>query len=98
MSGPWSDEGQPLQTMYGTVQMVMENGEWKVDELNWSNERPAILATPKPAAAPATAGAKTAPAASAPVAPPTPTRTLGAAKPPCVYKPVMTAEDVENCK
>ncbi|MSQ62292.1 MAG: hypothetical protein EXR33_00385 [Betaproteobacteria bacterium] len=28
----------------------------------------------------------------------TPGRTLGAAKPPCVYKPVMTAVDIENCK
>jgi hypothetical protein len=28
----------------------------------------------------------------------TPGRTLGTAKPPCVYKAVMTAEDIENCK
>jgi len=28
----------------------------------------------------------------------TPERKLGTAKPPCVYKPFMTAEDLENCK
>jgi len=27
-----------------------------------------------------------------------PERKLGTARPPCVYKPVMTAEDVENCR
>jgi hypothetical protein len=27
-----------------------------------------------------------------------PERKLGQAKPPCVFKPVMTAEDLENCK
>jgi hypothetical protein len=92
--------------MYGTVRMLMENGEWKVDETSWSNERPAILATPKPAA-PAPAGnpaAKTAPAAKggAPVVGSMesglPSRRLGEAKPPCVYKPVMTAQDIENCR
>jgi hypothetical protein len=47
-------------------------------------------------------GAKPAPA---PVAAPivgsitgAPERKLGQAKPPCVFKPVMTAEDLENCK
>jgi hypothetical protein len=27
-----------------------------------------------------------------------PEKKLGAAKEPCVYKPVMTAEDMENCR
>jgi hypothetical protein len=27
-----------------------------------------------------------------------PERKLGAAKEPCVYKPVMTAQDMENCR
>jgi hypothetical protein len=27
-----------------------------------------------------------------------PGRKLGVAKPECVYKPVMTAQDVENCR
>jgi hypothetical protein len=27
-----------------------------------------------------------------------PEKKLGAAKEPCVYKPVMTAQDMENCK
>jgi hypothetical protein len=92
------------QTLYGEIAMVMERGEWKVDESSWSNEQPAIAA-PAAGTAPARAGAAPAKAAAkppgAPVAKPaavTPPRTLGAAKPPCVYKAVMTAEDVENCK
>ena len=106
VSGPWAEEGQRLQTMYGTVRMVLENGEWKVDESNWSNERPAMLATAKPPA-PAAAGkpaAKAAPAgkAGAPVVGSMeslePGRKLGAAKAECVYKPVMTAQDLENCR
>jgi hypothetical protein len=92
------------QTLYGEIAMVMEGGEWKVDESSWSNEQPANAA-PVAGTAPARAGAASAKAAAkppgAPVAKPaavTPPRTLGVAKPPCVYKAVMTAEDVENCK
>ncbi len=92
------------ETFYGVIAMVQEAGEWKVSESNWSNEQPANFAAARPtasAAAPAAAGK--APAKAAAKAPasmvgsPAP-RTLGAAKPPCVYKAVMTAEDVENCK
>ena len=89
--------------MYGTVSMLIENGEWKVDETNWSGDRPAILAAPKPSAAPAAAdkavpkySGKGAAVVGSPTA--TPGRTLGEAKPPCVYKPVMTAADLEACK
>jgi len=105
VSGPGSRGSERLETMYGVVRMRTENGEWKVEESNWGNEKPAILATPNPAA-PAAAD-KTAPkaAASAKGAPvvgsmssSTPGRTLGTARPPCVYKAVMTAEDIENCK
>jgi hypothetical protein len=109
VSGPWAGEGQKLETMYGIVRMVTENNEWKVDESNWSNERPPNLAAtdkaaPKPpVAAKGAAAVKAAAAGSgAPVvgstSSATPGRTLGAAKPPCVYKPVMTAVDIENCK
>jgi len=106
VSGPWADESERLRTMYGTVRMLNENGEWKVDEASWSSEKPAILSTAKPPAPPAAAG-KSAPKASAgakdaptagSVPSATPGRTLGEAKPPCVYKPVMTAQDMENCK
>jgi len=99
VSGPWDGDGRKLETMYGTVKMLTENGEWKVAESDWSSDRPAALATaaPKPGAAPAAASkAGASPPGSA--SPPTPERKLGTAKPPCVYKAVMTAEDVENCK
>ena len=102
--------GQPLmqgaraETMYGNVRMIVEGGEWKVDELAWSNERPSgatqtsappagarpaesKAAVAKPAAAKATA---TAPVSKAPV--------LGPAKAECVYKPVMTDEDMARCR
>jgi hypothetical protein len=90
-----------LETMYGIVTMLQERGEWKVDEANWSNDRPANLGAAKPAAkstaAPkAASGARGAPMVGTPMA--TPVRTLGEAKPPCVYKPVMTAADMEACK
>ena len=104
VSGPGDLGRQKLGTMYGVVAMLMENGEWKVDEVSWSEEKPAILATPKAAAQPAAAdkaapkaAGKSAPlAGTAPAA--APERKLGAAKEPCVYKPVMTAQDMENCK
>ena len=99
VSGPLMNEGQKPQTMYGTVRMLQENGEWKVDETTWSTQRPAVLSAPKPAAAPVAAGN---PAPKGPV-PGTiylekPIRKLGEARVECVYKPVMTAKDIENCK
>ena len=92
-----------VETLYGVVSMVIEAGEWKVRESNWSNEQPANFAAARPAAAPAATAAGKAPAKAAAKAPAsmvgTPVaRPLGAAKPPCVYKAVMTAEDMENCK
>jgi hypothetical protein len=105
VSGPGDAGGGKLEKIYGTVRMLMENGEWKVDEASWSSEKPSILASPAPAAArPAAdkspakgaASAKAAPAASAYTE--TPARKLGEAKAECVYKPVMTAKDIENCK
>jgi len=89
------------ETLYGTVSMVNERGEWKVAASNWTNTPPAALpaARAAPAAAPKTAapaprrGAALVGSTSAP-----PERKLGMAKEPCVYKPVMTAEDIENCR
>jgi len=103
-TGPALVGGKP-ETMYGNVGMVNEGGEWKVAGANWSNTAPAGF--------PAASAARTAPAApaAAKAAPPArgggamvgstsapPERKLGQAKEPCVYKPVMTAEDMENCK
>ena len=91
-------EGSRPQTMYGNVKLVVEGGEWKVDELAWSNERPAgatqTSAQPAVKAAEPKAAAKKAaapaPVSNAPV--------LGPAKAECVYKPVMTDEDRERCR
>ncbi len=110
----------PAPTMYGTVRMTVEGGDWKVIEANWSPDSPALLspAYPGGAYAPPRPGAKTAPPSAAAPAPgirPAPAQTpraapivgsitgaperkLGTAKPPCVYKPVMTGEDLENCR
>lgn len=97
--------GGKLETFYGTIRMVMERGEWKVDETSWSNEQPRNLAPVQPAASPSVdkAAAKaTGKPQGAPVvgsmSSGTPGRKLGAAKAECAYKPVMTAEDVQNCR
>ncbi len=92
VSGPGDAGRQKLETIYGVVTMLMENGEWKVDESSWSNEKPVILATPKPAAS-----GKGAPVVGS-MSSATPGRTLGTAKEPCVYKAVMTAQDMANCR
>ena len=90
-----------LETLYGTITMVNEQGEWKVGTADWTNTPPAGLA-PAPAAKSAAPASKAAPARSGGAlvgstsAPPE--RKLGIAKEPCVYKPVMTAEDIENCR
>ena len=87
--------GGKMEPMYGTVKMVMENGEWKVDELSWSGDKPSAAEL-----APAGSAPSAAPSASpkAPVAPPAPRHVLGKAKPECVFKPVMSNEDLERCR
>lgn len=93
-----------LETIYGSVKMLLENGAWKVDEASWSSDRPAILATPKPVAAPPPAAKAAVSTGGAPVVGSMSSQVtggsskLGAAKPECVYKPVMTAKDMENCR
>jgi len=101
VSGTGAMGPRGLEAMYGIVTMLQERGEWKVDEANWSNERPAVLGAAKSAAAEkaapkAATSARGAPMVGTPMA--TPARTLGEAKPACVYKPVMTAADMEACK
>jgi hypothetical protein len=53
---------------------------------------------PKPAAGSAPVKSTTGVRGAGTVMGTTPERKLGTAKPPCVYKPFMTAEDLENCK
>jgi hypothetical protein len=96
--------GGAKEPMYGRVKMVMESGEWKVDELAWSNDKPsaadlvpAVAAPPAAAVKPVTAS-KPAPKAVAPAPAPRPAPKLGEAKPECVYKPVMSNEDIERCR
>ena len=106
--------GKP-ETVYGTIRMVMQRGEWKVAESDWNNTappmaQPAAKPAPAPAAQPA-AKAAGAPAAAAQKATPqsrstppvgalesAPARKFGTQKPPCVYKPVMTQEDLDACR
>lgn len=101
--------GGGQETQYGSIRLLKMGGEWKVDESSWNNQPPpgwrasappaAAAAAPRPAtaAAPA-AAAKAAPAARAAARKPQPERPLGVAKPACVYKPVMSNEDIENCR
>jgi len=101
VSGTGNMGPRGLETMYGIVTLLQERGEWKVDEANWSNDRPAVLGAAKPAAAEKAAPKAAASARGAPLvgtSTATPGRTLGEAKPACVYKPVMTAADMEACK
>lgn len=96
--------GEPMmtgtlpQTMYGDVKMVNEGGEWKVEDLAWSNEKPAAASQARPQAPAARQAGKSGPARTDALAPETPVRKLGTAKQECVYKPVMTAEDMERCR
>ena len=112
-AGPVMLDSKP-ETLWGRIRMVVERGDWKVQEVAWSNSTPAAQAPPSmvprpgPAAVPQKA-ATPAPATQKAVAPANkapvvgamggaPERKLGVQKPPCVFKPVMTAEDVENCR
>ena len=70
-----------------------------------ADDKPAAAkaAPAKKAAAKAPAAPKAAPAQSRSTLPvgaldSAPDRKFGEQKPPCVYKPVMTAEDLENCR
>ena len=102
LDGPTGEmiEGKP-EMLYGVVRMVNERDEWKVSQSDWGSvplgapPAPAASAVPKPAAPkPAAKGGSTLVGSdfNAPV------RKLGTAKEPCVYKPVMTAEDLKNCE
>jgi hypothetical protein len=51
--------------MYGTVNFIREEGQWRVDQWEWGNQKPAAFPTAA-AAAPAAAGAKPAAAKVSP--------------------------------
>jgi len=59
--------------MYGTVNFIREEGQWRVDQWEWGNQKPAAFPVAAPAAAPATpaaaAGASATPAEQAANAP-----------------------------
>ena len=104
VSGPGpAQPGERGEPLWGTIRMVMEGGEWKVADVEWSNTQPAGLQAPQAAPTPAqkAAGGPAPPKSAAPQVgsmDAAPARKLGTQKPPCIYKPVMTAEDLENCK
>ena len=105
LDGPTGEmiEGKP-EMLYGVVRMVNERDEWKVSQSDWGNEprgtAPAASAPAKPAAAKPAAAKPAAKGGSTLIGSDfnAPVRKLGAAKEPCVYKPVMTTADLENCK
>ena len=90
--------GAKPDLLYGSIRMVLEGGEWKMNSMDWNNTRPAALGQGKPAAAPAPKPQAAPAGRSSTVVGAPPERMLGTARPPCVYKPVMSAEDIENCR
>lgn len=83
-------------TQYGTVDLRKQGGAWKVAQSSWNNQpprgiKPAPVPVPvqRPVAAPSRPAAK--PQVAAPAARP------GAASA-CVYKPVMTDEEIARCR
>ena len=106
MSTPLKSD-QQSEMLYGSIRMRLEGQDWKVGSMNWSNKphtgaaqgkAPPPVAAVKPAfkPAPGETTAKPAVRSGGTLMGTTPERKLGTAKPPCVYKPAMTAEDLEN--
>ena len=95
--------------MYLDAVFVMEAGTWKVDKWGWNSDKPpamAMMGQARPAATPAAAKPKSAESAPAPArkkaalaaAPPVETKPqMGVSRPECVYKPVMTDDDMLAC-
>ena len=95
------------ETPYGSVVFEKEGGAWKVAAAGWSRvQSPAAAqqgAAAKPAAAePAAPVAQPRPARSrseaAAAKPEAPILQQGESKPPCVFKSVMTDEDIARCR
>lgn len=91
-------EAKP-EPMYGSVRMVLEGGAWKVAEARWSKSPPAGLAQPRAAGAQAPAAVPvrdmTRPAGRPVQANPP---VLRPGTPGCVYKAVMTDEEISRCR
>ena len=97
--------------MYLTANFLKEAGAWKVDQWQWTNDKPtAAMNRPAPTPRPAAPAPQPKPVASVPAAKPTPAKTAPAATAPatpapapdsaapaCVFKPVMTSEDMKAC-
>ena len=83
------------QQMYAEVNFRLEGGSWKVDTWQWTGDRPTTpMAEPPRPAAPAKAAQRP---VQAPSAPPT-TKPVRRSESACVYKPVMTDEDMAKCR
>lgn len=102
-TGEFMGRGQ----MYAEVKFQMEGNAWKVDTWEWTSTPPAgplFAPSVAPTAAPAAAAPPAKPQAKAPSRPiqtpaAAPPRKLGSqADTQCVYKPVMTEEDLEKCR
>lgn len=105
VTGPGNNlmTGKP-EPQYGTVRMVKMGADWKMDNMHWSDrpdakprQRAASAAEPGSPKVRIRVKAEPPPQAAtvqgAPVE-----RKLGEAKAPCVYKPVMTQQDLDNCR
>ncbi|MDH5264320.1 MAG: hypothetical protein OEX21_06195, partial [Betaproteobacteria bacterium] len=113
LSADVTDKGK-TEPLYGSVVFEKEGSTWKVAAAGWSRiQSPAAARQGTAAAAepapPSTPAARLAP--TAPVAQPKPARsrseaattkpaapTLQQSTPPCVYKPVMTDEEIARCR
>ena len=81
------------QPMYGAISLRKEAGEWKVDQWGWSNDKPDDESPAVSVPAPARAAKPKATAA-----PREPTLKHVETKGDCVFKPVMTDEDLARCR
>ena len=96
--------GEKPQTVSGVILLLKEGNSWKVEKADWQGANQPGLPPPESAKAPAIApmapkrapNIQPAPAVAPPHTAPEPV--LGKAKEPCVYKPVMTSEDMERCR
>lgn len=91
------------QDVLADVKLVKFAEVWKVDAVSWRSTTPPPSAAPlkpaaKPAPKPLISKEAPKPATARPNVPPPTHRTLGRQKEPCVFKPAMTAEDLERCK
>jgi hypothetical protein len=99
-----TDKGN-AETMYGSVVFEKEGGAWKVAAAGWSRvqspaaarqgaaEKPAAAEPAAPVARPRPARSRSDAAATKPAAP-----ILQQRQSPCVYKSVMTDEDIALCR